>query len=75
MTIAKDFDFLLCTYILPKHKNIKKDNNNEYPEPKEIAQEMLASGYQTYFCQNRASGIVTCDDEEIISYLSGNKIA
>lgn len=69
----EDIDFLLCTYIKPKHKNIQKDIQMKYPDPKEIADAMITSGYQTYFCQNRASGIVTSDDDEIISYLTGNK--
>lgn len=70
--IESDLDFLFCTYIKPKHKEEQKNNpgHEEYPEPKEIADAMLASGYQTYFCQNRASGIVTSDDNEIISFLA-----
>jgi hypothetical protein len=51
----------------PSHKVIYKRN---YPTPFEIAQEIKTSRYSTYFCQNRVSGIITSDDEEIFRHIS-----
>jgi hypothetical protein len=70
--INTDLDFLFCTYIQPKHKEKKKNEppHKEYPTPKDIALAMLASGYQTYFRQNRENGIITSDDDDIISFLT-----
>jgi len=69
--IETKIDFLLCTYVIPKYNN--RNTSMVYPTSKEIADAMLASGYQTYFRQNRSKGIVTSDDDEIVSYLSRNK--
>lgn len=69
-SINTDIDFLYFTYIKPEHRNKKEQR---FPTPQEIAEEMLRSGYQTYFCQNRASGIITAEDNEIISYLNVKK--
>lgn len=70
--INTNLDFLLCTFMQPKHKNLIQNGNKNLPNENEIANEMLTSGYQTYFCQNRANGIVTSEDNEIIKYLTKN---
>jgi hypothetical protein len=67
---ANEIDFLLMTYIQPKHKNLSLNSQKKYPTPEQIAQEIKTSGYSTYFCQNRFSGIATYDDDEIIKHLT-----
>ena len=63
-------DFLLLTYMKPKHRNLKSNKQKDYPTPQEIAEEIKTSGYSTYFYQNRASGIITSDDDEILNTLN-----
>lgn len=55
------FDFFLCTAIRPER--------SVYPTAKEIANQMQLSGYFTYFKENIKNGIITFQDEEIMSYL------
>ncbi len=64
--IEGDFDFLLFTYVKPKHRNpaLKR-----YPLPEEIADEIIKSGYRTYFEENRKNGIETFQDLEILKFL------
>jgi hypothetical protein len=66
---VEDLDFLLLTYMQPKHRVLSLDQQQQYPTPKEIAEEIKRTGYSTYFCQNRVSGIITSDDEEIFKYI------
>ena len=65
----KKIDFLLLTYMKPKHRNCQSNKQKNYPTSQEIADEIKTSGYSTYFCQNRASGITTFDDEKILKYI------
>ena len=74
LKIKSDYDFLLCTYIIPKHKNIQKNSERVYPSPKEMSDAILASGYKTYFSKNRKNGIVTFDDKQILKRLSAKRI-
>ncbi len=64
-----DFDFLLLTYMQPKHRILSLNHQQKYPNSQEIAEEMKRTGYSTYFCQNRVSGIITSDDEEIFKHI------
>lgn len=66
---VKDLDFLLLTYMQPKHRVLSLEQQQQYPTPKEIAEEIRRTGYSTYFCQNRVSGIITSDDEEIFKHI------
>jgi hypothetical protein len=70
--IETTLDFVFCTYIIPKHKIAanNKIGHFVYPTAKEIADAMRASGYQTYFWENKCSGIHTIDDAPIITDLS-----
>lgn len=58
---SDDFDFILCTPVVP--------NMSEYPSASDIAQQMIASNYFTYFKENIAHGITTYMDEEVCSFL------
>jgi len=71
-SIETNLDFLLLTYILPEYKEEGKTKEaaKQYPNAQEIAAAMLASGYQIYFCLNRASGIITSEDEKIITSMA-----
>ncbi len=79
LPIETNFDFLLCTYILPKFKEGDDDRNRTinknqgYPDVKTIGQAIADSGYSTYFCQNRVSEIVTTDDDKIFKHISIKK--
>ena|ERR1035437_5817998 len=65
--IGTDLDFLFFTYIKPHHRNnIRK----VFPTPKEIADEIIRSGYDTYFEENRNCGITTFEDDKIKEYLT-----
>ncbi len=66
-SIDTDCDFLFFTYIKPLHRN---DLKKEFPTPKIIAEEIIRSGYRTYFEENVNAGIATFEDEEISSYLN-----
>ncbi|MEP7168011.1 MAG: hypothetical protein ABI855_01445 [Bacteroidota bacterium] len=70
LKIKSDLDFLICTFICPKHKDATKNTNNILPNEEEIASEMITAGYQTYFFQNRAKGIITTEDNKILKYLT-----
>ncbi len=78
LPIVSDLDFLLCTYILPKYSDSPNYDdcqriqhmNDGYPNSETIGRAIKNSGYSTYFCQNRVSGIVTANDEEIFRYIS-----
>lgn len=75
LDLESNFDFLLCTYILPKYERGDRDSpqnrtpNKGYPSPKMIGEAISISKYSTYFCQNRVSGITTSDDEEIFKHI------
>jgi hypothetical protein len=64
--IKTDLDFLFFTYIRPQHRD---STIKVFPTPKEIADEIIRSGYKTYFEENRKCGIITFEDEEIKGYL------
>lgn len=67
LPIKTDLDFLLCVYTKPKNRDEFYGRKwNSYPSSKEIAEQMIYSGYHTYFAQNRANGIVTVIDKEIM---------
>ncbi len=81
LPITSDLDFLLCTYMLPKYKNITpyrecgdrvQNMQNVYPSAQMIGKAIAASTppYITYFAENRVNGIITADDEEIFKYIS-----
>jgi hypothetical protein len=63
-------DFLLLTYMKPKHRNLILNGKKLYPKPQEIAEEIRKSGYSTYFEKNKSSGIITSDDEIINQLLT-----
>lgn len=69
--IDTDIDFLFYTYI--KAENRKLDDERKtiqnYPSPEEIANEILRSGYKTYFEENIARRITTFEDEKIKAFL------
>ena len=67
--INTDIDFLFFLYMRAEHRNKTIEN---YPTPQEIAEEMLRSGYATYFNENINSGITTSDDVAIKSFLNPN---
>ncbi|MCY7344615.1 MAG: hypothetical protein LH614_00185 [Pyrinomonadaceae bacterium] len=70
ITIADvKLDFLLLTYMQPKHRILSLNHQQKYPNSQEIAEEIKKTGYSTYFCQNIVSGITTSDDEEIFKYI------
>lgn len=56
-----DFDFLIATPVVPKPKRLLT--------PKEIAEQMTAKNYRTYFEKNRESNIQTFQDVEILKLL------
>jgi hypothetical protein len=74
LPIDVDFDFLICTYILPRYKKNDEDKHRErtlsqgYPTPEMIGKAIKNSGYSSYLFQNRISGIVTADDDEIFKH-------
>lgn len=78
LQIGSDLDFLLCTYILPKYEEVANYNDcrrtqnmqSGYPTSQMIGEAISKSGYSTYFCQNRVSGIVTADDDEIFKHIA-----
>ncbi len=72
LSIDCNFDFLFCSYILPKHKDEQLNKDMHYPTPIDVASSMVTSNYYTYFQFNRKSGIVTSDDEEIQSMIDKN---
>ena len=66
---VKGLDFLLLTYMQPKHRVLSLNQQQQYPTPQEIAEEIKRTGYATYFCQNRVNGIITYDDELIFKHI------
>lgn len=64
--IGTELDFLFLTYIKPANKN---NANKNYPTSRDIASEIIRSGYDTYFKQNIKSGITTFQDEDILTIL------
>ena len=64
--IDTEIDFLFLTYIRAKHRN---ENINNYPTPKEIAEEINRSDYKTYFEENINNQITTFQDEDIKTFL------
>lgn len=76
LPINSDLDFLLCTYMLPRYEEGDRDSNRQqnlskgYPTSEMIGNAIKKSGYSTYFCENRVSGIVTADDDEIFKHIS-----
>jgi len=66
---SEKIDFLLLTYMKPKHRNLSSNQQKDYPIPQEIAEEIKTSGYSTYFYQNSANGIITSDDKEISKHI------
>ena len=57
------FDFLIATAVVPKPKQLLT--------AKEIAEQMTAKNYRTYFDKNRENNIQTFQDLEISEYLKG----
>jgi hypothetical protein len=47
-----------------------REARGEYPSPEEIARAWIGAEYLDYFCENRANGISTFEDDDIISLLS-----
>ncbi|CAN5491352.1 hypothetical protein BH10ACI1_BH10ACI1_27360 [soil metagenome] len=65
--IDTKIDFLFFTYIKAEHRKLDADGKTmqDYPIPKEIAEEINRSGYKTYFEENKKSGITTFEDINI----------
>lgn len=63
-----DFDFLMATVIKPTL------NNGRYPLVSKIADSMNKTGYLKYFLNNRINGIVTFQDQRILSKLNCHKV-
>jgi hypothetical protein len=77
LPIASDFDFLLCTYMLPRYERGDVDSDRQknlskgYPTAQMIGEAISTSNppYVTYFAENRVNGITTSDDEEIFKHI------
>jgi len=62
-TEMDDFDFLIATPVVPRPKRLLTS--------KEIAEQMIAKNYRTYFDKNRENDIQTFQDIEILEHLNG----
>ena len=59
VTINTEIDFLFFTYIKAEHKNKAIE---DYPMPRQIAEEINHFGYKTYYEENKNSRIKTYQD-------------
>ena len=67
--IETNLDFLFFNYIKPEHRDQKKER---YPTPEEIANEIICSGYKTYFEKNNDYGITTANDTLIRNLINNS---
>ncbi len=67
--VETKLDFLFFIYIKPEHRN---KGDQRYPTPEEIGNEIIGSGYKTYFEKNNDYGITT-DDDVTIKQIINNK--
>lgn len=66
--INTDLHFLLLAYT--KADYVNQNNQEDYPNPKTIADNFKRNRYKTYFNRNHNNKIITADNEEILKELN-----